>query len=383
MNFATIRKKPLFFAAIGFSVFILIQNNFLEKPYPNEISLQINKSPGPIFLGGIIASEVETRQTVYGDQLVSFDLKAKGISGKEAGQPLPVTGKVKVYLTVPLSSRKDTTIDLAYGDEVFTKGGLRAPKGVRNPGCFDQKAYLERRGIRALFYGDHHTEARILNRHRGNLFTERMIEIKHFLSQSLSDEFDHRDAGFLKALFLGERSGLDEDFKDLFIRTGTMHILAVSGFNIGFLMLTLYFFLKPFRVPKDVKHWLALGVIWLYCALVGWQSPVVRASVMATILIGGHHLGRKPNILNSLGLAALVILSISPKQLFDVGFQKRRHHPPAPIAVASFSGIHQKIAAAREFKINRVSLSDVERCHPEFSIPFPRQTLRETNIENK
>lgn len=309
-----IRSKPLFFFALGLSIVILINSHFPEKLPPHDVSLQIDKSKAPLFVGGVIASEVETNDTSYGDHLVTFDLIAKEISGEETAMPLRVTGQIKVYLRNPDKA-------LNYGDEILMKGDLRTPNGQRNPGGFDKKAYLERQGIRTLFYGDPHSTPRILNHHRGNFLRERAIAVKHFLSRSLSEAFSPRDAGFLKALFLGERRDMSEDFKDLFIKTGTMHILAVSGFNIGFLSLTLYFLLKPFRMARNLKLWLTLAMIWAYCLLVGWQSPVVRASVMATVLIAAQLLGRKQNVLNSLGLAALVILAVNPKQFFDVGFQ--------------------------------------------------------------
>ncbi len=308
----SVRRRPLFFAALLFSAVILVQNQFPEKIPSSEVSSHISDTP--IFLKGIIKSEVETRETSYGSHSVSFDLKALEICKNEGDFPTVVSGNVKVYL-------RDSDKELNYGDEVLMKGELAAPKGVRNPGGFDQKMYLEERGIRSLFYADHHTQPKILRSGEGNYFQERMIDLKRFMSKTLSDSFNKRDAAFLKALFLGERISLDEDFKDLFIKTGTMHILAVSGFNIGFLSLTLFFLLKPFKLSRIFKLWLTLILVWLYCFLVGWQSPVVRASVMATILIGGQILGRKPNILNSLGLAALVILGINRKELFDVGFQ--------------------------------------------------------------
>ncbi len=75
MTLDTIRKKPLFFAAIAFSIFILIQNQFPAALPPHDISFQIGKSQAPIFLGGVITSEVETRDTFYGDRLATFDLK--------------------------------------------------------------------------------------------------------------------------------------------------------------------------------------------------------------------------------------------------------------------------------------------------------------------
>ena len=309
-----IRKKPLFFAAIATSILILVFSYFPEKLPVQHIVRHIGQNQTPIFLGGVIDSEVRERDTSYGDHLVNFELKAKEMSEEKNGAPSRTTGRARVYL-------RNINKELNYGDEVLIKGDLRDPKGVRNPGGFNQKAYLERQGIRALFYGDSQTEVRILNRHQGNFLKEKALEVKDSLSRSFSSAFDKRDAGFLKALFLGERGDLDDDFKDLFIKTGTMHILAVSGFNIGFLTMTLFLFLRFFRISKNIKLWLTLGLVWVYCLLVGWQSPVARASVMATVLIAGQLLGRKPNILNSLGLAALLILIINPKQLFDVGFQ--------------------------------------------------------------
>src|SRR3989338_1488508 len=134
-------------------------------------------------------------------------------------------------------------------------------------------------------------------------------------------KFCPEHAAFLKALLLGERSDVSAEFEDLFIRTGTLHLLAVSGFNVGFLSVALLFFLGPLRLPKKLQWMLVLAAIWFYCLLVGWQAPLVRASVMATLLILGRLLGRKTDLLNSLGLAALILLAVNPKSIFDIGFQ--------------------------------------------------------------
>jgi competence protein ComEC len=137
----------------------------------------------------------------------------------------------------------------------------------------------------------------------------------------LSEDFEGRQSAFLKALFLGERSDLDQDFKDLFLKTGTMHILAVSGFNIGFVCSVLWLFLKPVPISRNAKLGLLLSASWAYCLLVGWQAPVVRATLMASVFLVGQMIGRKGDGLNALGLAACVILALNPKELFDVGFQ--------------------------------------------------------------
>jgi len=303
----SIRRQPLFYAAL-LLCFVIATGQLLMKNMKNrdgskiEPSLFFVRDERETVLGGVIVSEVEEKESFYGDRRVSFVLRAEAV------------GKVKAFLKKPKE-------DIAYGDEIVVKGKFRFPKGVRNPGGFDTKAYYDRMGIRVLFYGAKRSEARILRRDRGNFLQSEALKIKRFLSQSLSAEFNPNDAAFLKALFLGERSDFDADFRDLFIKTGTMHILAVSGFNIGFLIVSLLFFMKPFPIPRDVKLGTILIFVWLYCLLVGWQAPVVRASFMASVFILGRILGRKTNVLNTLGFAALVILIVNPKQLFDLGFQ--------------------------------------------------------------
>ncbi|MBI4353077.1 MAG: DNA internalization-related competence protein ComEC/Rec2 [Candidatus Omnitrophica bacterium] len=278
----------------------------------NEVSLRAGREA--VYLGGRILSEVEHRETSYGDARVSFILGARKFLKKGMKEAQTVSGRTKVYLNNPV-------LDLGYGDEIVLKGELRLPKGLRNPGGFDARAYWDRKGVRSVFYGAKDPRIRLLRRNTGNFFAAQAIRVKRFLSGSLAQAFEKRDAAFLKALFLGERSDLEEDFKDLFLKTGTMHILAVSGSNIGFLSLALFFLLRPFLLSKNVLLFLILLAVWFYTAVVGWQAPLVRASVMASVFIIGKLLGRRTVVLNALGLAALFILSVNPKELFDVGFQ--------------------------------------------------------------
>ncbi len=312
-------RRPLFYAAVFLGGLILLQSYFfpgLDKKFlsKNDISYFVHEDRSPVTLGGTIVSQVEERETFYGSTKASFILKAGRIWETDNKGSMPVSGLVKIYLPNPKSP-------LDYGDEIVMKGELAFAKGVRNPGGFDTRAYLERQGIRAVFYADKKVEAKVLRHDQGNFIQAGALKVKKALSQSLSETFSPRDASFLKALFLGERSDFEEDFKDLFIKTGTMHILAVSGFNIGFLALSVFFLLKIFPISRDLKYLVTLVAIWSYCLVVGWQAPVVRASVMATVFILGKVLGRKTDILNTLGLAAVIILSVNPGQFFDLGFQ--------------------------------------------------------------
>ena len=330
-------RRPLFYAAVFLGGTILLQSYLfpdLDKKFlpKNDISHFVHKERSSVYLGGMIVSEVEKRETFYGGTNASFILKVESVWEADNKESMPVSGLVKIYLPDPKSP-------LDYGDEMVMKGGLAFAKGVRNPSGFDYRAYLERQGIRAVFYADKKAEAKILRRDQGNFIQAKALKVKKVLSQSLSETFNSRDASFLKALFLGERSDFKEDFKDLFIKTGTMHILAVSGFNVGFLILSVFFLLKIFPISRNFKYLVTLVAVWSYCLVVGWQAPVVRASVMATVFILGQLLGRKTDILNTLGLAAVIILLVNPGQFFELGFQLSFL---AVFGIASFMPIFSK-----------------------------------------
>jgi competence protein ComEC len=312
-------KRPLFYAAFLLIFILPVSRRFFPEIFdrvsPRHVVYQIKNDDAPVLLGGVVDSEVEERPGFYGGRQVSFVLNAKKLWPAEPpGTGLSVNGRVKVVLHDPSEL-------VAYGEVVAMKGSLVLPKTLRNPGGFDYRAYLRRQGIRACFYGVPKSPVKILTSRAGNPVTERAIRVKKSLSGLFSRDFNPRDASFLNALFFGERSGLEEDFKDLFLKTGTLHILSVSGFNIGFLVLSVFFFLKFFPLSKNWKWAATLLAVWFYCILVGWQTPVVRASLMTTLMIAGRVLGRRTDLLNSLGAAAVVILAVNPLALGDVGFQ--------------------------------------------------------------
>lgn len=316
-SFNFLARRPLFYAAILFCLIILSASHFTPKLFyqiqKNDVYWIARDKPNDVLIRGIIISEVEEKKSFYREAYETFVLRGQSIAVAE-GEPRPVSGKIRVTL-------KNPPQNFQYGDEIRVRGRLVLPEKRRNPGGFDARAYLDRRGIRALLFSGKKPDVQISSRHRGNFFLEHSYRFRHYLSQNLSDNFRPVAAAFLKALMLGEKSDVSGEFEDLFIKTGTLHLLAVSGFNVGFLSAAVLFFLAPFPISKNLKWLIVLGMIWFYCLVVGWQAPLVRASVMATILICGNLIGRKTDFLNSLGLAAIFILAVNPKTLFDVGFQ--------------------------------------------------------------
>jgi len=130
-----------------------------------------------------------------------------------------------------------------------------------------------------------------------------------------------RDAGLLRSLLLGERGPLDARLTRAFVDTGTVHLLVISGFNVGLIALLLEWLFRLLGLPWRWRLlWSAAG-LGLFCLLTGVQPPVARATLMAWVVLGALGLDRTVSWPNTLAAAALAILWVNPTQLFEPSFQ--------------------------------------------------------------
>ncbi len=95
----------------------------------------------------------------------------------------------------------------------------------------------------------------------------------------------------------------------------------VSGFNVGIVIFIIVSVLKLIRIPRKSRYIIAIPLLILYCFVTGSSTPVVRSTIMAIVFMLGALLRREPDIYNSCALAAIFILLINPRQIFDIGFQ--------------------------------------------------------------
>jgi len=128
-------------------------------------------------------------------------------------------------------------------------------------------------------------------------------------------------ASILDAMVLGEKRNIPPLIYNSMIKSGTVHILVVSGFNVGIVSSILILFLKLIRIPRGMRFYITAPLLIIYCFMTGASTPVVRATVMAIFFMFGSVLKREPDIYNSCALAAVFILGLNPRQLFDVGFE--------------------------------------------------------------
>lgn len=241
-----------------------------------------------------------------------------------------VRGRVRATLKPsPWAEEVGPFPKIRQGDVTRLKGYLRRPPGLRNPGGFDYGAYLARRGICCTLYVDTPDHVALVGSHRG-VVQEALVSVRAHVRRQV-DRYVPSSGGraVLRALLLGDRSRVTDSQRDRFAKTGLMHLLAVSGLHVFLVGMVLYALLRPllmrfrlrWRAVEVTRTVLTIAVLGLYMLLTGGRPSVVRAVIMAGLFIGSVFFQRSAHPLNTLGVAAIVLLALRPSMLFDVGFQ--------------------------------------------------------------
>jgi competence protein ComEC len=167
--------------------------------------------------------------------------------------------------------------------------------------------------------------------------------LRHYLSAALDRHVpDGEERQFVKGMILGERDMLSEELYDAFRRTGTAHVLAVSGLHVALLAYAVNLCLQRLKV-SHAGRWLAflilVSFIGLYSFVTGNAPSIKRAAIMSAMMFAGGTLGRKSYPVNSLAASDLVILLFDPFDLFNPGFVMTNG------AVLGILTIHQPLSA--------------------------------------
>ena len=212
-------------------------------------------------------------------------------------------------------------LELGTGDRVEVLTRLRPPRSYRNPGTFDYRGYLARQGIYWTGSIRNPRLVQVLNRswHGEDKFRRWVTErISRFF------EADETIRALVLGMVLGQRRRLPAEDVRRFQAAGLIHLLVVSGFNLAIVAATALWLgrrLRFGRFQRAGRYLFALVAILTYAALVEGQSPVVRATLMASILILGKLLDRGYSIGNALAASAILILIADPSAAEDSSFQ--------------------------------------------------------------
>ena len=142
------------------------------------------------------------------------------------------------------------------------------------------------------------------------------MSIKELIYQNMSED----NASIAYAVLFGDQSGISYEVNEAYRNSGIIHIIAVSGFNVGFLIAILYTIFSHARMRRIASFIVTCVIIVMYAYFCGFAPSVVRASIMGIVVMSAQIFGRRYDALNALGLSGFIILILDPLTAFDVGF---------------------------------------------------------------
>ncbi len=206
------------------------------------------------------------------------------------------------------------------GDEVEITGipWKPGPSGV--PGVQGYGEYLAAKGFCMGLTADEPFAVRL----RGSAGFSPLAAVERLrtsLLRAIAEEFEPRTAGLLASLVLGDRKGLDVEVQDSFVRSGTVHMLSVSGLHIMVVLAVAYRILVIAGLGLKPRAVALSAAAFFFACLTGLNEPVLRAAIMCAAYLSADLFRRKRSGPAAIAAAALVILAVKPQALFGAGFQ--------------------------------------------------------------
>jgi competence protein ComEC len=270
-------------------------------PPADEHSLCFYNDKGIVEIQGMVTEEPDIRDRLC---LLTFSASEVTVNGE----------KEKVSGTALIQVSRYPTY--RYGDVLKITGKLETPEPFDN---FDYKSYLERQGIYSVIY---YPGVEVLDHGQGLKPLQWIYSVRERLSASLARALPEPQGSLAQGILLGLRGNIPDSLNQAFSRTGTAHILAISGLNISIVIaMFLSLGILLFGRQRSTYIWLALVATWLYTLLAGMNPPVIRAAIMGSLFLIAEYLGRQGSAIIALVFAAAVMVGIQPQLLWSVSFQ--------------------------------------------------------------
>jgi competence protein ComEC len=207
-----------------------------------------------------------------------------------------------------------------YGERLRFPAKLYPPHNFRNPGGFDYTGYLAENGIVALG-STKEEQVELLGGFAGKRTELWRTCLRRSLIERIHLLWTPDEAPLLDALLIGENSFLGRETLTDFQRTGTYHVLVISGLKVAILALVMFWLLRKARVSDVVASGVTVLLTVAYALLTDVGAPVWRATLMLTLYLSTRFLYRRKSILNTIGAAALILLMVDPAALLGASFQ--------------------------------------------------------------
>jgi competence protein ComEC len=226
---------------------------------------------------------------------------------------IPVYGNILLKIT-------DTTTSFQRGDKINFSGRIYPVRHKGLTSSFDYQRYLNLKDIFGVLYLPTPLEIVVIKSSRFSIFrfTE---QLRNRIRESFYTNLSNKSASLASGFLIGETRDIDPEIYKWFKNSGTLHLLAVSGSNVGLIILFFIILLRPFSLSRTKRAIILLVVIIIFNLLSYGEPSVMRASIMAILVLIGSMIERRYNLNQIIAVTACIILLFEPAQLYDVGFQ--------------------------------------------------------------
>lgn len=230
------------------------------------------------------------------------------------------------HLNIELKEQNATILTLvnrstevAYGDKVKVHGILEVPENFTTSSGkeFNYKKYLANQDI---YFMIKNADLEVISHNNGNKIKSVLFKIRNSFIKNINRVIPMPESDLANGLVLGARGGFDEDMRNEFVETGTIHIVALSGYNVSIVAEGV---MKAFSLifSQIISIIFGMVIIVLFIMMTGASATAIRAGIMATIMLLGRMTGRSYMAGRALIIAGLLMIAYDPRVLVDMSFQ--------------------------------------------------------------
>jgi len=270
-----------------------------------------------VVITGHVRREGDPRSRAKNEIQQTLDIETEQITSESRQSAAPIRIRITVY-SKPDAQNPDS-VRLHYGDRLRFPTKLSKPRNFRNPGSFDYEGYLAGTGI-SLLGSTKAENVEILSGFSGSRPELWRTRIYRSIVERIQRLWPGPQAALMDAMLVGDNTFVARDLLTDFQRTGTYHVLVISGLKVGILAMASFWLLRRLRVNALASSLITVLLTLSYAVLTDVGTPVWRATLMLILYLCAKVLYRSRAVLNTIAAAGLALLLVNPDALFGASF---------------------------------------------------------------
>ena len=317
-----VKKRIVFSGALVFATLFIAGALSIQLRRSSASEQSLCLGDGEVLVTAHVISEGDIQSESGGSFRQRIDVETEKIESNTQTKVVTEGVRLSIYET----DRGNSLITqirmrlFSYGQRLQFSATLVAPRNYRNPEAFDYAGYLQDNGIAATASAKY-ASVEVLPGVAGSRTERWRSRLHRSIIGKIHALWPERVAGLMDAIVIGEETFIERPTRVDFQRSGTYHVLVVSGMNVSILAMFTLWSLRRVGLGEIAASCCAIVLILAYAILTKEGSPVWRAALMFAIYLFTRLLYRDRAMLNALGLAALILLIADPRVLVGASFQ--------------------------------------------------------------